>query len=166
MRSRIFVIANAALAGGVAVALSAGAAQAEDHDSPQLVEMSPDDIVSARRVTYFLSTQAIGQIKVGIAEGGDLRRTQAGAMMLARWAETLPSMFPEGTNLERSRALPTVWSDREGFVSAAGAYRDAANELAARARDGDREGAQSAFMAMADTCQACHQSYREPDPER
>jgi len=125
------------------------------------VAMSAEDIVQARRVTYFLSTQAVGQIKAGIAEGGDLRRTRGGAMMLARWAETLPSMFPDGTNVEGSRALPSVWSDRADFEAAAEEYRLAALAIAESAQTGDRQATNDAFMAMAGKCQACHQSYRE-----
>ena len=131
----------------------------EDHAGA--VAMPAEDVVQARRVTYFLSTQAVGQIKAGIEEGGDLQRTQRGAMMLARWAEPLPKMFPQGTDIDGSRAFPTVWSDRAGFEAAAENYRLAALNLAEVAKTGDRQAANDAFMAMAGTCQACHQSYRE-----
>ena len=125
------------------------------------VTMAAEDIVATRRAGYFLSTQAVGQIKAGIEEGGDLRRTRAGAMMLANWAKAIPTLFPEGTDLESSRALSTVWSDRPGFEARAVAYREAALNLAETAATGDREASNSAFMAMAGTCHACHQTYRE-----
>ncbi len=145
----------------VSAAADGHAEKAAEQGAIESVAMAPEDIVKARRLTYFLSTQAVGQIKSGIAEGGDLRRTQAGATMLARWAETIPTMFPDGTDLESSRALPTVWSDREGFEAAALAYKNAAEELIAQAKTGDREAANAAFMAMAGTCQSCHAKYRE-----
>ena len=134
---------------------------ATDEATSATVEMPAADIVQARRVTYFLTTQAVGMIKAGIDEGGDLRRTRGGAIMLSRWAETLPKMFPEGTDLPSSRALPNVWSDRGGFEAAAAAYRDAAKNLAETAATGDREASNAAFMAMAGTCHACHEKYRE-----
>lgn len=81
--------------------------------------------------------------------------------MLARWAETLPLMFPAGTDIDDSRALPTVWSDRAGFEARANDYREAAEELARIAETGDREASDQAFKAMAGTCHACHQIYRE-----
>ncbi len=130
-------------------------------DASQTVSLNAEDVVAARRAGYFLSTQAIGQIKAGIEDGGDLRRTRAGAMMLANWAKSIPTLFPQGTDLESSRALPTVWSDREGFEASAQAYRQAALTLAETAETGDREATNSAFMAMAGTCHACHQMYRE-----
>ena len=150
---------------GLAVSPALAEAHLEDAHSDEAssatAEMPAADIVQARRVTYFLTTQAVGMIKAGIDEGGDLRRTRGGAMMLSRWAETLPKMFPEGTDLPSSRALPTVWSDREGFEAAASAYRDAAKNLAETAATGDREASNAAFVAMAGTCHACHEKYRE-----
>jgi len=125
------------------------------------VAMASQEIVAARRAAYFLSTQAVGQIKSGIDEGGDLRRTAGAAKMLANWAQVLPTMFPEGTNIEGSRALDTVWSDRTGFEARAAAYRDAALELARVAGTGDRAASDTAFKAMAGTCHACHTAYRE-----
>jgi len=125
------------------------------------VSMAPEDIVAARRATFFLSTQAIGQIKAGIEEGGDLRRARGGARMLEGWAKALPTMFPEGTDIEGSRALANVWTDREGFEARAATYQAAAADLAAKAAEGDRAGADEAFRTLAGTCHACHQSYRE-----
>ncbi|WP_299192575.1 cytochrome c [uncultured Erythrobacter sp.] len=160
-----FEIGTLGLAACGAAALVATQANAEAHDDLETelatVEMSAADIVQARRVTYFLTTQAVGQIKGGIEEGGDLRRTRFAAQLLVRWAETLPSMFPEGTDIEGSRALPTVWSDREGFEAAAAAYRDAAQGVMDAAETGDREATNTAFLTMAGTCQACHDTYRQ-----
>lgn len=124
------------------------------------VAIDADALVAGRRAAYFLSTQAVGQIKAGIDDGGDLRRTRAGAMMLANWAAALQGMFPAGSKTDGSRALDTVWSDREGFEAAAENYRAAAANLAEVAQSGDREAANTAFMAMAGTCHACHQTYR------
>ncbi|MBO6526680.1 cytochrome c [Erythrobacter sp.] len=159
---------NALALVGLAAVMTACSPYDDDLNSTQAalpltqesVDLSAEEIVAARRVTYFLSTQAVGQIKAGIAEGGDLRRTQAGARMLARWAEVLPTMFPQGSNIDSSKALDTVWSDRDGFEEHAEAYRSAAVALAEQAKSGDREAANAAFMAMAGTCKACHDRYR------
>lgn len=162
MNARI-VTASAGILGLslAAVTASVAAQGGEPAIEPAIVEVPAETIVNARRTSYFLSTQAVGQIKGGIAEGGDLNRTRSGARMLARWADVLPTLFPEGTNVEGSRALDTVWTDKEGFAAAAAAYRDAALVIAEKAEAGDRAGANDAFMAMAGTCKACHDKYRE-----
>lgn len=158
-KSVLGFIAAGALAG---CSYSGGEVQSASSTAvePGTVAMPAADIVSARRTTFFLTTQAVGRIKAGIAEGGDLRQSRAGARMLSRWADTLPKMFPEGSNVDGTRALDTVWTDRAGFEARAAAYRDAANALAATAESGDREATNRAFMTMAGTCHACHQSYR------
>lgn len=148
----------------VSLFLIASQLQAGSHDEPQAtsaaVEMAASDVVRARRTAYFLSTQAVGQIKSGIAEDGNLDRSAAAARMLAQWAATLPSLFPEGTEIEGSKALPNIWTDRAGFEAAADAYRVAALDVAEVARTGDREATNAAFMEMAATCKACHDTYR------
>lgn len=131
-----------------------------------MVTMTAEDVVAGRRSAFFLSTRAVAQIKQGLSEGGNLRLTRGGAIMLSRWAETLPKMFPEGSQSEESRALDTVWTDRAGFEARAEDYRNAAIQLAQIAETGDREAANAAFMTMANACQSCHQSYREPDEPR
>ena len=150
-----------ALAGCSAASSQQGMAASAPSLADGAVIMQAEDVVSARRNTFFLSTRAIGQIKVGIEEGGDLGRARSAARMLGFWAGTLPKMFPEGSNTEASRALDTVWSDREGFEAAAASYRTAAFALADAAEAGDRAGARAAFGTLAGTCQACHQAYRE-----
>lgn len=159
-----------AILGLAAIALGASAtfaAPAKDQGaSPHAgesatVALDPKDVVAARQATFFLSTQAIGQIKAGLAEGGDLTRTAGAARMLADWAGVLPAMFPVGSDVEGSRALYAVWSDRAGFKVRAAAYREAALELAKLAGQGNREDANKAFLRMAGTCQACHETYRE-----
>ena len=127
----------------------------------QAVDYSAGEIVAGRRAAFFLSTQAIGQIKAGLAEGGDLRRSQSGARMLEGWANAIPGMFPDGSNIASSRALDSVWDDRPGFEARAAAYAAAARNLGEKAKSGDREGANAAFLAMAGTCKSCHDSYRE-----
>lgn len=84
---------------GIVSASAQEATDPSDAAPTSSVELQAEEIVAARRAAFFLSTQAIGQIKAGIEEGGDLRRTRAGAMMLANWAKALPTLFPEGTDL-------------------------------------------------------------------
>lgn len=128
-----------------------------------VISMAPEQLVAGRRATFFLSTRAVGQIKDWTEGGGDQRQARVAAMQLSNWAAALPGMFPAGSGIEESRALPTVWSDRPGFEAAATAYRDSARSLAELIATDDREAAAVAFLAMADNCHACHTSYREPD---
>lgn len=161
MKTQLIAAGSALLLGGCVANFGDTNAAPVASSRDDSVRMSAPDVVQARRATYFLSTQAVGQIKAGIDEGGDLRRTVSGAKMLAAWAKALPTMFPEGTNIDGSRALDNVWSDRAGFEARADDYRQAAEDLAQIAASGDRAAADAAFKKMAGTCHACHAQYRE-----
>ena len=161
MKALLIAAGSTLLLGGCAANFGGTNVVPVTSSTEKTVRMSAPDVVQARRATYFLSTQAVGQIKAGIEEGGDLRRTISGAKMLAGWAKVLPTMFPEGTNIEGSRALDRVWSDRAGFEALADDYRQAAEDLAQIAASGDRSDTHAAFKKMASTCHACHTQYRE-----
>lgn len=162
MTARIIGLTAAGFVLAATAALGTRAQEARSDDSPPtVVEMEAQQVVAARRATFFLSTQAVGQIKGATEEGGDLKRAVAGARMLANWAKVLPAMFPDGTKTEGSRALDTVWTDRAGFETRAAAYQQAALEVARVAEQGNREETAKAFMAMAATCHACHEQYRK-----
>ena len=73
-------------------------------------------------------------MKAAADAGADVHSLVLPARALARWARTLPTMFPAGTNLPISKALPAVWSDRAGFEARAAAYAAAAQALAEAAQ--------------------------------
>lgn len=162
MAGRLAIFGAAGIALGALAAFAAYAQKGQTADAASAqVTLKAQEIVAARRAAYFLSTQAVGQIKAATEEGGDLRRAEAGGRMLANWAKVLPTMFPEGSNVEGTRALDTVWSDRAGFEARAADYQQAASEVARIAAEGNREETAKAFMAMAATCHACHTAYRK-----
>jgi len=147
---RRLALLTAALA---AIPLTAALAQAP-------AGLSPEQIVKARQSAYMLSAGDLSGIKAAIDGGGDLKGIAFPARALARWARTLTTLFPEGSNVPPTRALPAVWSDRAGFEARALAYAEAATRLAELAPAGDRAAITAQFDALRGTCAACHDSYR------
>ena len=125
--------------------------------------LTPEQIVAARQSAYSLSAADFLQLKALADANVDVHTLTFPARALARWARTLPSLFPAGTNLPNSKALPTVWSDRAGFEARAAAYADAATALAQAAQAGDRTAFLARWAAVGATCSACHDTYRAPD---
>jgi cytochrome c556 len=125
--------------------------------------LTPEQIVAGRQSAYVLSGGAFAAMKAAADAGADVRGLVFPARALARWARTLPTMFPAGTNLPSSHALPTVWSDRAGFEQRAAAYAVAARLLAEAAQSGDRAAFLAQWTAVRSTCAACHDTYRHPD---
>ena len=125
--------------------------------------LTPEQIVAARRTAYGLSAGTFASMKFAADAGADVHQLAQPARALARWARTLPTMFPAGTNLPSSKALPTVWSDRAGFEARAAAYADAATALATAAQSGDRAAFLAQWTLVRGTCAACHDTYRAPN---
>ena len=117
-------------------------------------------VVAARQAAFNLSAPTFGGMRATVESGGEVRPLAFGARALARWAEALPTMFPQGTQLPGSRALPAVWDDRPGFEAKAAAFRSATASLSAAAQAGDKAGFAAAYKAVGESCGSCHDSYR------
>jgi cytochrome c556 len=125
--------------------------------------LTPEQIVAARQSGYFLSGGSFASMKFAAEAGHDVKQLAFPARSLARWARTLPSLFPAGTDLPSSKALPEVWSDRAGFEARAAAYAEAATRLAEAAQSGDRDAFLARWTEARATCSACHDTYRRSD---
>jgi len=147
------------LAAALAAIPLAAAAQSET----PAAGLTPEQIVAARRSAYQLSAGDFVAMKAAADAGADVHTLALPARALARWARTLPSLFPAGTNLPSSKALPTVWSDRAGFEARAAAYATAAQALAEAAQAGDRAVFLTRWGELRAACSACHDSYRASD---
>ena len=125
--------------------------------------LTPEQIVAARQSAYALSAANFVQLKAQADAGVDVHTLTFPSRTLARWARNLPNLFPTGTNLPNSKALPTVWSDRAGFEARAAAYAAAATAMAEAAQSGDRAVFLTRWAAVRQTCSDCHDTYRAPD---
>src|SRR5580765_3883969 len=125
--------------------------------------VTPEQIVAARQSAYWLSAANFAQMKAQADAGAAVHGLVFAARQLARWATTLLSLFPAGTNLPASHALPPVWSDRAGFEARAAAYAAATQALAQAAQTGDRAAFLTQWTAVRQTCSDCHDTYRRPD---
>lgn len=125
--------------------------------------LTPEQIVAARQSSFFLSGGSFAGMKFAAEAGADVKQLVFPARTLGRWARTLPGMFPAGSDLPSSKALPQLWSDRAGFEARAAAYAEAAGRLAEAAQSGDREAFLARWIETRATCSACHDSYRRSD---
>ena len=82
------------------------------------------------------------------------------ANQIADWADRMKDYFPEGSGASPSEASPRIWEDWDGFLKAAEANGRAARAMTAAAAAGDAAGLEQAFIATANSCKGCHQSYR------
>lgn len=148
----IALAASALLLAGTA-ASAGGRAPAEDDSG----------IVAGRQAGMRMSAALMAGIKGAIDRGDDVKTQAFAAGSLAAWAKAVPEMFPDGSNVAPTHALPAVWSDRAGFNAKADAYVAATGKLAAAARGGDKAAFAAAFGEVRGTCGGCHDAYKKPD---
>jgi len=81
----------------------------------------------------------------------------------ARVADQFGGLFPEGSETGfDTEAKATIWSDREGFDAALGAWAEAV-DAAVAANPQDLESLQAAAGPVFKKCKACHEEYRVKD---
>ena len=72
----------------------------------------------------------------------------------------LPALFPAGSGNGDTKALPTIWSENAGFVTAAGDTVAKLQALRVAAAGGNADAFKTAWQAVGPTCGACHRTYR------
>ena len=72
----------------------------------------------------------------------------------------IPALFPEGSIVGDSEALPAIWENWDAFVAIAKTGEDASAAGLAAAEAGDAAGYAAALQAIGGTCGTCHQQFR------
>ena len=119
------------------------------------------DPIAIRQVGMDLQAGSFGFIRSVVAAKAEVKPLEAPAKAIARFAATIPSVFPVGSDKGGdTKALPEIWSDRAGFEKIAMALGEAATRLAAAAKAGDADEVALQTKAVGDQCGACHRGYR------
>ena len=135
-------------------------AQEQAAPPPMAPPTTPDEFVAQRQARMARGGSALALMKQTLDANGDLTTLAARIEGLTQWAQDLPTMFPEGTNIAASGAKPEVWSDHAGFQAAADRFRTAVQALAAPAAANDHAAFLTAWTAAHDACSACHDAYK------
>ena len=129
-------------------------------------------VAAAETDTAIATRQAImksfgahfGAIKAA-AQAGDAKTVVGHATAINALGKVVGNFFPEGSGESMSmktRALPVIWSDWNGFAGKAGALVEESGKLIDVAKAGGDSGALMAqFGALGkNACGSCHQTYR------
>ena len=81
---------------------------------------------------------------------------------LANGVSELQYLFPAGSGVEDSDALPVIWENPEEFAAAIDKAVAAAQKFVAAAESGDSEAISSAFREVGGSCRGCHDNFRVP----
>lgn len=116
---------------------------------------TPEEAVTARK--------ALMREDGGILRGaGALSGAEAVAAMttLRENYSHIPALFPEGSIVGDSEALPAIWENWEAFVAIVDTGLAAADAGIAAAEAGDAAGYTAAVETLMGTCGQCHQQFR------
>lgn len=120
------------------------------------------DIIATRQAGQALvGGTFIGLLQAVKQNAKDVKPFANAALAIAKWEPQFRTMFPPGTEHgENTRALPAIWSNREGFDKASQKLADEATKLAKIAQSGDREAFAAQVKVLGDACSACHKQFR------
>ena len=82
---------------------------------------------------------------------------------LSNAAAELENLFPEGSAVDNSEALPAIWENPEGFQEAIDNFVSAAAEFESAAAGGDPAAIGAAFRQVGMGCRGCHDNFRKSD---
>ena len=138
------------LAGAAAVASAPAAAQFA----------KSEDAIKYRQGALFVMSQHFGRLGA-MANGRapfDAKLAQENADVLQTLAGLPWAGFGPGT--EGGKAEPAVWKENAKFKEHAAKFQTEAGKLVAAAKTGDLAQLKAAFGPAAQSCKACHDSFR------
>ena len=128
---------------------------------PVLAEPTAEDALDYRKAVMTALRGHIGASSM-IARGlvDDEGHLVGHAEGLASGAKELHRVFPEGSNVGESEALPAIWQQPDAFAAAIAKAEEATAAFVAAAKSGDREAIGAAFRNVGMSCRGCHDNYR------
>lgn len=121
---------------------------------------APSDIVDKRIKQMKKMKTAMTGMKQLVAEASlDVAKAKGFAGSIASESKSVVGMFPAGTNVPPTEALPEVWSKPDDFKAAAEKAIATADEMLAAVNAGDFAKVKSAYGAMVKLCDGCHDSF-------
>jgi cytochrome c556 len=85
---------------------------------------------------------------------------KAHAEGLANGARELKHLFPAGSDVDESEALPVIWEEPEEFQRAIDNAEKATAAFSQAVSGGDREEIAAAFRDVGAACRGCHDRFR------
>lgn len=147
-------ISGLVVAGLVSVGL-AFSVSAQDVDEPPATPLTPEEAVEVRQAMM----NSNGMVMRGAGRATGAEAIAAMETMRENFA-AMPGLFPEGSIVGRSDALPAIWENWDVFVAIAETGVSAAEDAIAAAEAGDGAAYTAAFRVIAGTCNQCHQQFR------
>jgi cytochrome c556 len=146
------------------LALATGAAPAADPTPPVMPATPAGQALLARQAHFREQSAGFKAINDELKkEAPDKAVILANATRIKGTAAALPTWFPKGSGPEtglKTAAKAEVWTDAEGFATAATQLQTETVKLEQLAMAGDLDAIKAQDRAVGAACGACHSKYR------
>jgi cytochrome c556 len=142
-------------AGAMLATFAVGAIAQDVAVDPAIATMSPDQLVAARKAAM---KENGGTLKAAGALTG--AEASAAADILIKNFTNLSALFPEGSMVGDTKALPVIWENKADFDGIFAKDLESAKAMKAAAEAGDADAYGAAMKAIGGSCGECHQKYR------
>lgn len=124
-------------------------------------ETTPEDAKGYRVSVMTVLRGHIGATSMTVRGLVDDHGQLAGhAAGLASAAAELKHIFPEGSDVDESEALPAIWEEPEKFAAAVKKAEEATAAFEEAVAGGDSEAIGAAFRNVGMSCRGCHDDFR------
>ncbi len=126
-----------------------------------IAETTPEDAKGYRTSVMTALKGHIGAASMTVRGLVDDHGQLAGhASGLASTAAELAHIFPEGSAVDESEALPAIWDEPEKFAAAIAKIQDATAAFVVAVEGGDQATIGGAFRDVGMSCRGCHDDFR------
>jgi len=91
----------------------------------------------------------------------DPARIREGATLIALKSGHVEALFPKGSLMQPTEALPAIWDRWPEFSELTQRLRQEAEQLGRKAEEGDRRELLRQFAALGKVCSGCHTDFRK-----
>ena len=127
---------------------------------------SPVEVVAERQQLMKQNGDAWKNIQDN-AKTGNWAVVASNAEIISKNAAKIPSLFPEGSLTDKSKAKPEIWQKWPEFESTAKKMETEAARLQSTAAAGNGQGSEDIIKDFGrNACGACHTPFRVPPPRQ
>lgn len=125
--------------------------------SPQV--FAQQDVIEKRQKAMKSNSADVKAIKAAV-ESKDYATIETKAKDIMGTADKIPSLFPKGSNVGKTKATPAIWEKSDEFAKEAKDLSKASNELASAAKSKDDAAIAAKVKAVGEACSSCHKQFR------
>lgn len=148
--------------GGVSLLIIVGCSTME---SKPAAKMGSGDIVADRQRLMKLNGASWADVQAK-AKAGNIEAIAVNAETIALNAMHIPSLFPNGSLTDKSKAKPEIWQKWSEFEAAAKNLQMEAEKLRDTAKSKNAAATQAIVKDFGKACGTCHTPFRVPPPKQ